>query len=75
MMMERILAKWEYLLENYTDLDLKTKSSLLISLLLAIVFLALMIYVLSMPEFLPGTIWEQQKSPTAIGLINNFEKL
>jgi len=54
--MERILEEWQYFLSTYTDIELKSKSSLLISLIVAIVGLGLMIYVLSLPPFLPGTI-------------------
>lgn len=53
--MERILKQWQHFLENYTDINLKSKSSLLISLAVAIVGLVLTIYALSMQPFLPGT--------------------
>jgi len=53
--MERILQKWQYFLNAYTDINLKSKSSLLISLILAIAGLVLTIIVLGMPERLPGT--------------------
>ncbi|WP_294831487.1 hypothetical protein [uncultured Lactobacillus sp.] len=55
-LMERILEKWQHILNTYTDLELESKSSLLISLIVAIAGLALAIYVLSLPPFLPGTI-------------------
>jgi len=54
--MERILKQWQHFLENYTDIELKSESSLLISLIVVIAGLGLMIYVLSMEPFLPGTI-------------------
>ena len=53
--MERILNKWQCFLNEYTDIELHTKMSLIISLLLAIVGLVLTIVVLGMPERLPGT--------------------
>ena len=53
--MERILSKWQCILDEYTDIELKSKSSLLISLIVAIAGLVLTIYVLSLPERLPGT--------------------
>ena len=54
-MTERILSKWQHLLDTYTDINLKSKSSLLISLIVAIAGLVLTIIVLGMPERLPGT--------------------
>ena len=54
-MTERILSKWQHLLDTYTDIKLKSKSSLLISLVVAIVGLVLTIYALSMQPYLPGT--------------------
>ena len=65
--MERILKKWQHFLNTYTDIELKSKSSLLISLIVAIVGLVSTIYILSLPEYIPGTIWHT-KSPTSIGL-------
>ena len=59
--MERILKQWQHFLENYTDIELKSESSLLISLIVVIAGLGLMIYVLSMEPFLPGTIWSRKK--------------
>ena len=53
--MERILQKWQYFLNAYTDINLKSKSSLMLSLIVAIAGLVLTIIVLSMPERLPGT--------------------
>lgn len=53
--MERILKRWQQVLDTYTDINLKSKSSLLISLAVAIVGLVLTIIVLSLPERLPGT--------------------
>ena len=53
--MERILSKWQHVLDTYTDIELKSKSSLLISLIVAIAGLVLTIIVLGMPERLPGT--------------------
>lgn len=53
--MERILQKWQYFLNAYTDINLKSKSSLLISLIAVIAGLVLTIIVLGMPEKLPGT--------------------
>ena len=55
-MIERILEEWQYFLNTYTDIELKSKSSLLISLIVAIVGLVSTIYVLSLKPFLPGTI-------------------
>ena len=55
-LMERILEKWQHILNTYTDLELESKSSLLISLIVAIVGLALGIYILSLKPYLPGTI-------------------
>ena len=52
----RILEKWQHILNTYTDVELQSKSSLLISLIVAIAGLALAIYVLNLPPFLPGTI-------------------
>ena len=54
-MTERILSKWQYILDEYTDIELTSKSSLLISLIAAIAGLVLTIIVLGMPERLPGT--------------------
>lgn len=59
--MERILAKWQYILNTYTDLELQSKSSLIISLLIAIAGVVLAIYILSLPPYLPGTIWHTKK--------------
>ena len=53
--MERILIKWQHFLNTYTDVHLTTRLSLTISLLLVIAGLVGAIYVLSQPEFLPGT--------------------
>lgn len=53
--MERILNKWQCFLNEYTDIKLKSKSSLMLSLIVAIAGLVLTIIVLSMPERLPGT--------------------
>lgn len=53
--MERILKKWQHFLDTYTDIKLKSKNSLLISLIVAIAGLVLTIIVLGMPERLPGT--------------------
>lgn len=52
---ERILQRWQYILNEYTDIELKSKSSLMLSLIVAIVGLVLTIIVLGMPERLPGT--------------------
>ncbi|WP_187157665.1 hypothetical protein [Lactobacillus apis] len=54
-MIERILTKWQYILDEYTDINLKSKSSLMLSLIVAIAGLVLTIIVLSLPERLPGT--------------------
>ncbi|WP_182431392.1 hypothetical protein [Lactobacillus bombicola] len=54
-MIERILKKWENFLNKYTDLELHTKQSLTISLLLVIVGLVLTIWLLAQPELIPGT--------------------
>lgn len=53
--MERILSKWQYILNEYTDIELTSKSSLLLSLIAVIAGMILTIIVLSMPERLPGT--------------------
>ena len=58
--MERILMIWQHILDSYTDIGLTGKRSLIISLLVAIAGLALAIYVLSLPPFLPGTIWKKR---------------
>ena len=65
--MERILMKWQHILYAGFGTYPKSKGLLIASLLVAIAGLALAIYVLSLPPFLPGTIWHT-KSPTAIGL-------
>lgn len=54
-MIERILKKWANFLNTYTDIELHTKQSLIISLLLVIVGLVLTICLLSQPERIPGT--------------------
>ncbi|WP_294836379.1 hypothetical protein [uncultured Lactobacillus sp.] len=54
-LMERILSTWQHFLDTYTDVHLTTRKSLIISLLIAIVGLVGAIYVLDLPEFLPGT--------------------
>ena len=51
----RILEKWQHFLNTYTDIELKSKSSLLISLIVAIVGLVSTIYVLNLREYIPGT--------------------
>ena len=53
--MERILKKWQHFLDTYTDIELRSESLLLISLIAAIAGLVLTIIVLSLPERLPGT--------------------
>lgn len=53
--MGRILLKWQHFLNEYTDIHLTTKKSLIISLLVVIVGLVGAIYVLDLPEILPGT--------------------
>ncbi|WP_279080851.1 hypothetical protein [Lactobacillus apis] len=53
--MERILKRWQHVLDTYTDLNLKSKNSLLISLIAVIAGLVLTIIVLCLPERLPGT--------------------
>ena len=53
--MERILSIWQCFLNEYTDIELKSKSSLMLSLIVAIAGLVLTIIVLGMPERLPGT--------------------
>jgi len=53
--MERILEKWQHFLNTYTDIELKSKRSLLISLIVAIVGLVSTIYILSLREYIPGT--------------------
>ena len=68
--MERILMKWQHFLDSYTDIELTSKRSLIISLLVAIVGLALGIYILNIPPFLPGTIWVERN----INEINYYRK-
>ena len=54
--MERILEEWEHILYAGFGTYPKSKGFLIVSLLVAIAGLALAIYVLSLPPFLPGTI-------------------
>lgn len=54
-MIERILKKWQHFLDTYTDIELRSESLLLISLIVAIAGLVLTIYALSMQPYLPGT--------------------
>ena len=54
--MERILEEWQHILYAGFGTYPKSKGSLIASLLVAIAGLGLMIYVLSLPPFLPGTI-------------------
>lgn len=54
-MIERILKKWANFLATYTDLEIHTRMSLTISLLLVILGLVGTIYILTLPERLPGT--------------------
>ena len=53
--MERILEVWQHILYAGFGTCPKSKGSLVASLLLAIAGLALAIYVLSLPPYLPGT--------------------
>ena len=55
-MIERILLQWQHILcAGFGDYP-KSKKLLIVSLLLAIAGVGLMIYILSLPPFLPGTI-------------------
>ena len=54
--MERILEEWQHILYAGFGTYPKSKGLLIASLLVAIVGLGLMIYILSIPPFLPGTI-------------------
>ena len=54
--MERILEEWQHILYAGFGTYPKSKGSLIASLLVAIAGLALAIYVLSLPPYLPGTI-------------------
>ncbi|WP_294830151.1 hypothetical protein [uncultured Lactobacillus sp.] len=53
---ERVLIKWQQILYAGFGTYPKSKGLLIASLLVAIAGLALAIYVLSLPPFLPGTI-------------------
>ena len=54
--MERILEEWQHILcAGFGDYP-KSRNLLIASLLLAIAGVGLMIYILSLPPFLPGTI-------------------
>ncbi|MEB3364949.1 hypothetical protein SDC49_19595 [Lactobacillus sp. R2/2] len=53
--MERILEKWQHKLYAGFGTYPKSKRSLLISLIVAIVGLVSTIYILSLPEYIPGT--------------------
>ena len=55
-MIERILQQWQHILYAGFGACPKSKGLLIASLLVAIAGLALAIYVLSLPPYLPGTI-------------------
>ena len=60
--MERILEEWQHILyAGFGDYP-KSRSLLIVSLLLAIAGVGLMIYILSLPPFLPGTIWVERNN-------------
>ena len=53
---ERILEEWQHILYAGFGTYPKSKGLLIASLLLAIAGVGLMIYILSLPPYLPGTI-------------------
>lgn len=58
--MERILEEWQHMLYVGFGTYPKSRNLLIASLLLAIAGLGLMIYVLSLRPYLPGTIWKKR---------------
>ena len=75
--MERILEVWQHMLYvGFGDYP-KSRRLLIVSLLVAIAGLGLMIYVLSLRPFLPGTIWKKRTAMklTIVGKPEEINKL
>ena len=72
--MERILEEWQHILcAGFGDYP-KSRNLLIASLLLAIAGVGLMIYILSLRPFLPGTIWKK-RTAMKLTIMGNPEEI